>query len=38
MQLDVLQSFKSSDVYALFQCFLCTILNVEEGIRSYCQD
>ena len=28
MHLDVLQSFKSSDVYALFQCFLCTILNV----------
>lgn len=38
MQLDVLQSFNSSDVYALFRCFLCTILNVveEEEIRSYC--
>lgn len=38
MQLDVLQSFISSDVYALFRCFLCTILNVveEEEIRSYC--
>lgn len=36
MQLEMYFSLKSSDVYALFQCSLCTILNVEEEeIRSY---